>query len=165
MYPSSPLSPFTLIDKRQLQADLRPCWLVLFAIAAAIAAGVAYCLIADAKVVPAWPEALRIQARTICYVCAIIAFPLTNLVRHVQMRLNATMPGSKAAKRRYLASVTVSMVAIGLIGIMGMVLFMVGDGVNTLYIFSALTGLGLFLYRPKSHEYESIIRALSLRPE
>ena len=71
------------------------------------------------------------------------------------------MPGSSPAKNRYLLTVAVSMLMAESIGLLGFVLFMLGDDYNSLYIFSGLAVLGLVLYRPKQEEYESIVEALS----
>ena len=65
------------------------------------------------------------------------------------------------AKKRYLVTVIVSMSLIESVGIFGFVMFVLGDNFNTLYIFTGLSALGLFLYRPKVHEYAGIIEALT----
>ncbi|MSS75396.1 MAG: hypothetical protein EXR90_00430, partial [Methyloglobulus sp.] len=78
------------------------------------------------------PEERRVVFRTSFYVIAIIVFPITNLIRHIQLRLNQTMPGNKSAKSRYLLTVIVSMVMIEGIGMLGFVMFMLGDDFNTL---------------------------------
>ena len=106
------------------------------------------------------PEERRVVFRTSFYVIAIIVFPITNLIRHIQLRLNQTMPGNKSAKIRYLLAVIVSMVMIEGIGMLGFVMFMLGDDFNTLYIFLGLAALGLYLYRPKQDEYSKIVEAL-----
>lgn len=109
------------------------------------------------------PEERRVFIRTVFYAIAILAFPITNLIRHIQLRLNQTMPGNKSAKSRYLLTVIVSMMLIEGIGVLGFVMFMLGDDYNTLYIFTGLAVLGLFLYRPKPEEYASIVAALTGR--
>lgn len=106
------------------------------------------------------PEERRVVFRTSFYVIAIIVFPITNLIRHIQLRLNQNMPGNKSAKSRYLLTVIVSMVMIEGIGMLGFVMFMLGDDFNTLYIFLGLAALGLYLYRPKQDEYSKIVEAL-----
>jgi hypothetical protein len=111
------------------------------------------------------PEARRTIIRTVFYALAIVAFPATNLIRHIQLRLNQTMPGSKPAKNRYLLTVIVSMALVEGVGILGFVMFMLGDGFNTLYIFTGLSALGLYLYRPKQDEYRQIVEALANRAE
>ena len=58
-------------------------------------------------------------------------------------------------------TVIVSMSLIESVGIFGFVTFVLGDNFNTLYIFSGLSTLGMFLYRPKLDEYTMIIEALT----
>ncbi|WP_411727972.1 hypothetical protein [Methyloglobulus sp.] len=109
------------------------------------------------------PEARRTVIRTVFYALAIVAFPITSLVRHIQLRLNQTMPGNKPAKSRYLLTVIVSMLLVEGVGVLGFVMFMLGDDFNTLYIFTGLSALGLYLYRPKQDEYIRIVEALALK--
>jgi hypothetical protein len=67
------------------------------------------------------------------------------------------------AKKRYLLTVIVSMTLMETIGAFGFVLFMLGDGRNNLLIFIGLSALGLFLYRPKLHEYSQIVESLAIK--
>ncbi len=106
------------------------------------------------------PEERRIIIRTVFYALAILAFPATNLVRHIQLRLNQTMPGNTTASSRYFITILVSIILMESTGVLGFVMFLLGDDFNTLYIFTGLAVLGLFLYRPKQLEYESIVTAL-----
>ena len=106
------------------------------------------------------PEAQRVVFRTVFYIIAIVAFPITNLIRHIQLRLNQTMPGNKSAKSRYLLTIIVSMALVEGVGVLGFVMYMLGDDFNTLYIFLGLSVLGLYLYRPKQDEYSKIVDAL-----
>ena len=112
------------------------------------------------------PEAQRILIRSLLYLLAIITFPLTNLIRHIQLRLNQTMPfldndGRVVAKKRYFFTTMVSMLLIESVGLFGFLMFIWGDTANTLYIFISLSSLGMYLYRPKLTEYNSIINALT----
>jgi hypothetical protein len=111
------------------------------------------------------PDDQRIWLRTLLYGIAIIALPITNLIRHIQLRLNQTMPGNKSARSRYLLTVIVSMTMVESIGVFGVIMFLLGDGYNTLYIFTIVSALGMFLYRPKVDEYESIVAALAERSD
>ena len=106
------------------------------------------------------PEEQRIFIRSILYVITIILFPLTNLLRHILLRLNQTMPGDKSAKNRYLMTTVITLLSIETVGVFGFVMFMLGDEYNTLYIFSTLGVLGLFLHRPREQEYRDIVDAL-----
>jgi hypothetical protein len=115
-------------------------------------------------------ETQRIFIRSVLYLLAIAAFPMTNLIRHIQLRLNETMPFTGLtirliAKKRYRWTSIVSLCLIGIIGIFGFTLFMLGDGYNTLYIFSGLSALGMILYRPKLSEYIRMIDKLESNEE
>ena len=107
------------------------------------------------------PEDRRVFIRSVFYAIAIVVFPITNLIRHIQLRLNQTILGNKSAKSRYLLTVIVSMMLVEGVGVLGFVMFMLGDDFNTLYIFTGLAVLGLYLYRPKFTEYTQIVDALS----
>lgn len=142
-------------------ADLKPHWIVVAVTASMLVAYLILCHYAGTQWRQYIPEAQRVVIRTAFYILAIIGFPMTNLIRHVQLRLNQTMPGEKPARNRYLLTIIVSMALAESIGIMGLVMFMLGDDFNTLYIFMALSALAVFLYRPKRHEYISIVKELA----
>lgn len=107
----------------------------------------------------------RVVIRSIFYLAAIVLFPLANLMRHVFLRLNQTMPGEKCAERRYLVTVIVTQSMIEAVSLFGMIMFLLGDDFNTLYIFSLLGLLGIYLHRPRLEELEGIDRALAERME
>ncbi|MDG2364429.1 MAG: hypothetical protein P8L84_02050 [Methylococcaceae bacterium] len=109
------------------------------------------------------PNNSLVLLRTVFYGLAIITFPVTNIIRHIMVRLNQTMPGDKTAKARYQLTTLISMLAADSIGFYGITLYLWGDPINTLYIFSLLSALAFFLYRPKFHEYHSIHEALISR--
>ncbi len=46
------------------------------------------------------------------------------------------------------------------IGIYGFVLFLLGDGFRTLYIFIGISALAMFFYRPKREELEALAIAM-----
>ena len=112
-------------------------------------------------------ESERIFWRTMFYILAILILPLTNLLRHIFLRLNQTMPllvGAnleKTAQIRYALTVTVSQSMMILIGGFGGMIFYFGDVLNSFHILTGLAVLGAFLYRPKNAEYQQIIDALT----
>jgi len=108
-------------------------------------------------------EADRILIRTVLYVLAIMLFPLTNLVRHILLRLNQTMPGPTGALQRYFTTIVVTQAMIEIVSTFGLVMFVLGDDFNTLYIFTLLGVVGIYLHKPKLEELESIQDALSRR--
>lgn len=156
------------VERKQLKSDLILHWVIVGMMLTMLAAYIVLCHTLGERLQQPLPEAQRVLIRTVFYAVAITTFPLTNLIRHIQLRLNQTMPCSPAthdavatAKSRYLVTVIVSMSLVEVVGIFGLVMFVLGDGLNTLYIFTGLSALGLFLYRPKVDEYSEIIDAIS----
>lgn len=153
------------VEPEQLKSDLILPWAILGIMLATLAALFIVCITFGDQIQQPMPEAQRVLIRTILYVVAIVTFPMTNLIRHIQLRLNQTMPYSHGAvaeaKKRYLVTIIVSMSLIESVGIFGFVMFVLGDNFNTLYLFSGLSALGLFLYRPKVDEYTRIVEALT----
>ncbi|HEY8037204.1 MAG TPA: hypothetical protein VIF37_16605 [Methylobacter sp.] len=156
------------VERKQLQSDLTLPWVIVGMMLSMLAAYIVICHSLGEQLQQPLPETQRVLIRTVLYAVAIATFPLTNLIRHIQLRLNQTMPRSRTAhgatadaKRRYLATIIVSMSLIEAIGVFGLVMFILGDGFNTLYIFTGLSALGLFLYRPKTDEYSEIVDAIA----
>ena len=116
-------------------------------------------------------ESERIFWRTIFYILAILILPLTNLLRHIFLRLNQTMPllfGAnleKTVQIRYALTVSISQSMMILIGSLGGMIFYFGDPINSFHILTGLAVLGAFLYRPKNAEYQQIIDALTDKQE
>jgi hypothetical protein len=154
------------IEPEQLKSDLILPWFIQGFMLATLATFLIVCIAYSDQIQESLPEAQRVLIRTILYVVAIVTFPTTNLIRHIQLRLNQTMPYSSdtprlEAKKRYLVTIIVSMSLIESVGVFGFVMFILGDNFNTLYIFSGLSALGMFLYRPKVDEYACIVVALT----
>jgi hypothetical protein len=140
---------------------LIPHWVLLWATALSL---VIYLIIAHTSgpdLQQNFPDSQRVIIRTLFYALTILGFPVTNLLRHIQLRLNQTMPGGKPAKDRYLSTVIVSLLFAESVGIFGLIMFILGDDFNSLYIFTMLAALALYLYRPKASEYISIASAIT----
>jgi hypothetical protein len=43
----------------------------------------------------------------------------------------------------------------------GLLMFMLGDDINTLYIFTLMGAVGIYLHKPKQTEFQSIAYALT----
>ena len=151
------------VEREQSKSDLILPWMVVVMMLVMLVAYVVVCHLFGEQLQQPLPQNQRELIRTILYAIAIVTFPLTNLIRHIQLRLNQTMPGDTPSKSRYLLTVTVSMVLIESVGIFGFIMFILGDDFNTLYIFTGLSALGMFLYRPKPDEYYDIIEARNAR--
>jgi hypothetical protein len=169
-------------ESEELKSDLILPWVIQGIMLTTLATFLIVCITFGDQIQQPLPEAQRMLIRTILYVVAIVTFPMTNLIRHIQLRLNQTMPYSHSApeiddcmdaggrathgavadaKKRYLVTIIVSMSLIESVGIFGFIMFILGDNFNTLYIFSGLSALGMFLYRPKVDEYARIVDTLS----
>lgn len=142
-------------------ADLVPHWLVSAALLLMIVIYNIVCHVWGSEFRLNLDESQRVLIRSILYGLTIVLFPLVNLLRHILLRLNQTMPGDKPARQRYLLTVVVSLSLIETVGVFGFVMFMLGDDFNTLTIFSVLAALGIFLHKPKLHEYLAIHEALT----
>lgn len=147
---------------RLSHSDLVPHWLITAALLALIIAYNIICHVWANEIRITLDEPQRVLLRSILYGVTIILFPLTNLLRHILLRLNQTMPGDKPARQRYLLTVAVTLSLIETVGAFGFLMFILGDDFNTLYIFSVLAALGIFLHKPKLVEYLAISEALSM---
>jgi hypothetical protein len=151
------------VEQEQLKSDLRLPWIMVGLMLALLVVSIVVCQSLGEQLQQGLPGSQRVVIRTVLYVIAIITFPVTNLIRHIQLRLNQTMPGNESAKSRYLLTIVVSLSLIESVGIFGFVMFVLGDDFNTLYIFTTMSALGLFLHRPKPKEYEEIVAAMAAR--
>ncbi len=154
------------LNDESLKADLKLPWLIVGLMLIALVINLVICFTVGTELQEPLPEITRVKIRTILYIIAIITLPMTNLIRHIQLKLNQTMPLTHTsyrteAKKRYLLTVIISMTLMETIGLFGFVLFMLGDGTNNLLILTGLSALGMFLYRPKLDEYTKIIEELA----
>jgi hypothetical protein len=147
-------------ERQTLKTDLILPWVVTGMMFFMLLTYITVCHIMGDQLQQHWLEDQRVIIRTVFYGIAIVTFPVTNLIRHIQLRLNETMPGDNTAKKRYLFTIIVSMSLMESVGVLGFIMFLLGDDYNTLYIFIGLSTLGLFLYRPKPNEYVRIIQAV-----
>ena len=147
-------------EYKQLEPDLTLHWIIAGMMVIMLVAYNVICHILGTEIQINISEEQRIFIRTVFYVLAIVLFPLVNLIRHILLRLNQTMPGDNPAKNRYLMTTVVTLFLIEVVGFFGFVMFILGDEFNTLYIFSVLGALGVFLHRPRLQEYEQIVDAL-----
>lgn len=152
-------------EQNVLKSDLTLHWVVVSMMLIMIISYNVICLLLGDEIQIFIVEDQRILIRTILYIISIILFPLANLVRHIMLRLNHTMPGNRSAKSRYFITTLVTLMSIEIVGVFGLLMFVLGDDYNTLYIFSLLAVLGVFLHRPRMQEYRQIIEALALKNE
>ena len=139
---------------------LRKHWWVIYGVVLTVLAYNLICHYFDAQIQYDIGDDKRVLIRTLLYIAAIALLPLTNLLRFVLIRLNQTMPGDKTAEERYFTTIVSTQLVIELIASFGLIMFILGDGDNTLYIFSVMALLGAGLHRPKQQDLDSIKAAL-----
>ena len=111
--------------------------------------------------------------RNILYGVAIFTLILTRFIRKLILAGQYDGPGPKPMETpspsnqsaiigKYVTAMIVSLALSEFIGIMGLVLFFLGDNFQVLYTFMAISALAMFLYRPKREELEAL--ALAMQP-
>lgn len=141
-------------ETKQLNADILVIRVVFAVMLALPLVYLAFCSTVERNWVTATEPPLTL--RTILYFVVIAAFPLINLIRHIMLRLNQTMPGETPPKTRYFTTVVVSLLMAEGIAVFGVLLYMLGDEFYTLLIFCLLSLLAMLLYRPKIDEYREL---------
>ncbi|MCK5354639.1 MAG: hypothetical protein KAJ63_05940 [Methyloprofundus sp.] len=144
------------ISEQQLQTDLMTAGIIRAASLMSLMALLVICHIYAEQIQIGLDEQQRVVIRTILYVVAILTFPMMKFVRHVTLRLQKN---DKPPKFRYLLAITVSMLISESIGIYGFIMYVLGDSYNTLYIFTMLSALAMFLYRPDKEEYKALFES------
>lgn len=151
------------LSEQQLQSDLLMAGVIRALALMSLIAVVVICHTYGNKIQLGMDEQQRILIRTLLYIVAITTFPIMKFMRHVLLRLNQTAKGNKTAKSRYLVTNFVSMTVAVSIEIYGFAMFILGDSFNTLYIFTLLSALAIYLYRPKIEEYQAIIESITTK--
>jgi hypothetical protein len=140
-------------------------WLICFAMLTLLAVYNLLCHFWGAELRQPLTESERVLIRTVLYIIAIALFPMTKLMRHILLRLNQTMPGEKTAAQRYLLTIVVTQSMIEVVTLFGPIMFLLGDDFNTLYIFTLLGALGIYLHRPQQREWDSIAEAIAAKTD
>ena len=149
--------------KKKHKSELTLHWVIVGIMLSLLIIYNVICHIMGAEIQINMAEEQRVFIRTILYVVTIALFPFSNLLRHILLKLNHTMPGDNPAKKRYLTTTLITLLSIEIVGAFGFIMFILGDGYNTLYIFTTLGVLGIFLHCPREQEYDQIIEALKMR--
>lgn len=104
-----------------------------------------------------------IPLRTVFYLVALATFPFINLLRQKMARYPSQRRWhhdrhiqTARYHRYYLTIVTLSLSLAESIGAWGFVLFILGDDLQTLYLFCGMSALAIVLYRPKADELEQM---------
>ncbi len=145
--------------------DLRAHWFVVGGVVTMLGGYVLACQYFGPQMQIPSEESQRVFIRSVLYAIAIVIFPLAILLRYIMLRLNQTMPGEAPAAKRYLVTIVLTQTMTETVALFGLLMFVLGDDYNTLYIFSSMAALGIYLHRPKMEEYGRIIGSLTTGKE
>ena len=109
--------------------------------------------------------------RNIFYMIAVITLFLTHFLKRLMLSGTSRASSSKALQSsphsnqppflaKYATALIVSLALSESTGIYGVVLFLLGDGFQTLYTFTAISGLEIYFHRPKKEELEALASAM-----
>lgn len=109
--------------------------------------------------------------RNIFYMIAVITLFLTHFLKRLMLSGTSRASSSKALQSgphsnqppflaKYATALIVSLALSESTGIYGVALFLLGDGFQTLYIFTAISGLAIYFHRPKKEELEALASAM-----
>ncbi|NOQ64999.1 MAG: hypothetical protein GQ582_10865 [Methyloprofundus sp.] len=141
------------ISEQQIQSDLVSAGLIRAVALASLMLILVICHIYGEKIQLGLDESLRVKIRTALYIVAIIMLPLIKFARHVLLRLQKE---TKPPKSRYLLTISVCMMIAESIALFGFAMYILGDSYNTLYIFTMISALAMFLHRPDKLEYKAL---------
>lgn len=148
-------------SERQLQSDLVSAGIIRAISLISLMGLLVICHIYAEKIQLGLVEQQRVIIRTVLYVVAIMTFPLMKFIRHVMLRLNQRKNSNRSVKSRYRLTIIVSMLVAESIGLYGLIMYVLGDSYNTLYIFIMMSALAMFLYKPNLQEYKGLLENLS----
>ncbi len=152
-------------DKRHTrQTRIRTAWLIWASMLSMLAVYIFIARLWGSQLkASAGLEASIILLRTVFYMVALATFPLINLLRRKMARYPSRRRWHHDRHIRtsrydnyYLTIVTLSLALAESIGVWGFVLFILGDSLQTLYLFCGISALAIVLYRPKADELERL---------
>lgn len=114
----------------------------------------------DTRAVVLNPKPPIVSLRTFAYVLAIVLFPITGGIRRRMERKHrsgsflADAPSPKSSAGSSLTGLVLALALAETIGILGFILFLFGDSLQTLYIFFGLSALAMLLHHPKAEPSE-----------
>jgi hypothetical protein len=157
-----------ITEKELIEKGLRILWIVWLAMFGSLLIYVFVC--------HQWGEYMRPTGhpdfplgllKNILYIVALVTIVLTHFIRKFMLAGRSGGSEARPSKTgmssgapsfvvRYTAALIASLALSESIGIYGLVLFLLGDNFQTLYIFISVSAAAMFFYRPKREELESL---------
>jgi F0F1-type ATP synthase membrane subunit c/vacuolar-type H+-ATPase subunit K len=153
-------------EKGLFEKQLQVLWIIWAAMLGSLGIYVLICLLwGDALQRPASPFPIDLM-RDILYGIAVLTVILTHFLRNFilggrsggsgPMSLQPPSPSDQSAVAgKYATAMIVSLALSESIGIYGLILFLLGDDLRTVFIFNGIAAIAMFFYRPKREELEA----------
>ena len=157
-------------QKGMLENKLLVMWIIWGAMVASLVIYIVICnLIGDQIRRPMGPDFPLALLRKILFGIGIVALISTHFIRKFILRKPSGGPGSVSTSppspqdpatiyAKYTTAMIISLALCESVGIYGLLLFFLGDGIKTLYSFMVISAAGMFYYRPKREELEALSR-------
>ncbi len=153
--------------KELYEKQLQILWIIWAGMLGALVVYVLICLLGGEVIRrSASPFPLDLM-RDILYGIAVLTVILTHFLRNFMlggqsgnsepMSMQAPSPSDQSSVvGKYMTAMIVSLALSESIGIYGLVLFLLGAGLRTVFIFNGIAALAMFIYRPKRKELERL---------
>lgn len=157
-----------LSSEEQLSVEqaMRICWIIWAAMFVSLVFYVVIChmLEKDLRAVVEIGDMYAILLNAL-FVISLIEVVIIRLLRKTMLEspslaantLLSAVPQPISAPARYQAALITSLALAESIGIYGLILFLLGGDYPTLYVFTAVGGATMIIYRPKQEEFNALI--------
>lgn len=159
-------------ERTSIENVMRTLWTIWGAMLVSLLIYVFICHQFGEKIkVPGNPDFPLELFKNILYGVAVLTLIIARFVRKIMM--SSGFEGGQAALfspasstnrpsyiARYTSAVVISLALSESIGIYGLVLFILGRDINSLYLFIAVSAVAMFYFRPKTEELETMAVAL-----
>ena len=113
---------------------------------------------------PLGPDFSLALLRKIFFGLSAVALIAAHFIRKFVLRKPSGGPGTSpqipaTIFAKYTTAMIISLALCESVGIYGLLLFFLGDGVKTMYSFMVISAAGMFYYRPNREEIEELSRA------
>ena len=159
-------------ERGAIKKGLRVLWIIWAAMLASLLIYVFVChQIGEEIRRTASPDFSSGQLKNILYVAVIVTLFLTYFLRKLILSSRFISSDHKLIKpetdsnqplflAKYTKAMIVSLALSESIGIYGLVLFLIGDSFQTLYIFTGISAAAMIFYRPKKEDLETLTIAI-----
>ena len=157
----------SVTEKELYERQLQVMWIIWAGMLGALVVYVSICLLGG-DVIRGSESSLPLDLiRDILYGIAILTLILTHFLRNFMlggrsgdsgpMSSHPRVPSNQSAfVGKYTTAMIVSLALSESIGIYGLVLFLLGADLRTVFIFNGIAALAMFIYRPKREELERL---------